>query len=297
VSSGRVVLVGAGPGDPDLITVRGLRWLARAEVLVHDRLVAPGLLDEAPAGTLRIFAGKAAGRHCMPQSAINALLVHHARAGRLVVRLKGGDPLVFGRGAEEVLACRRAGIAVEVVPGISSAVAVPGAAGIPVTHRGLSSSFAVVTGHEDPSKPGRDVDWEGLAASVETLVVLMGTAALPSIARRLIAAGRPAATPVAVISRGTTAAQQVVTGTLADIAARAAHLPPPATIVIGEVVRLSVEVAGDQPAVDLAEDRSVDRAAGHRVGAAGMEAAGDGWIERARHLAGQHELLALLRGM
>lgn len=244
MSSGLVVLVGAGPGDPDLITVRGLRWLARADVVVHDRLVAPALLDAAPAGALRIFAGKAAGRHCLPQAAISRLLVHHAQTGRLVVRLKGGDPLVFGRGAEEVLACRRAGVPVVVVPGVSSAIAAPGAAGIPVTHRGLSSSFAVVTGHEDPAKPGHDVDWAGLATCVETLVVLMGTAALGSIAARLIAAGRPAATPAAVISGGHTSAQRVVIGTLDDIARRAAHLPPPATIVIGEVVRLSAEVTG-----------------------------------------------------
>ncbi len=239
MSSGQVVLVGAGPGDPELVTVKGLRWLQRAEVVVYDRLVAPALLDEVPAAALRIYAGKSSGRHCIPQSAITPLLIHHARAGRIVVRLKGGDPFVFGRGGEEVVACRAAGIPVEVVPGVSSAVAVPAAAGIPVTHRGLASSFAVVTGHEDPSKPGTGVDWAALAGSVETLVVLMGVGSLPTIAARLTAAGRPASTPAAVISRGTTAAQQVVTGTLADIAERARHLSPPATIVIGEVVRLA----------------------------------------------------------
>jgi uroporphyrin-III C-methyltransferase len=239
VSSGRVVLVGAGPGDPELITVKGLGWLRRAEVVVYDRLVAPSLLDEAPAAALRIYAGKSRGRHCIPQSAITPLLIHHAAAGRLVVRLKGGDPFVFGRGGEEALACRAASIPVEVVPGISSAVAVPAAAGIPVTHRGLASSFAVVTGHEDPSKPRTEVDWAALARSVETLVVLMGVGSLPTIAARLVAAGRAASTPAAVISRGTTPAQQVVTGTLADIAERARHLSPPATIVIGEVVRLA----------------------------------------------------------
>ena len=240
---GRVVLVGAGPGDPELITVKGLGWLRRAEVVVHDRLVAPSLLDEAPAAALRIDAGKSRGRHCLPQSAISPLLIHHAAAGRLVVRLKGGDPFVFGRGGEEVLACRAAGIPVEVVPGISSAVAAPAAAGIPVTHRGLASSFTVVTGHEDPSKSGTDVDWEGLAGGKGTLVVLMGLGSLATIAARLIAAGRPPSTPAGVISRATVAAQVVVTGTLADIAERARHLPPPATIVIGEVVRL----AGNDP--------------------------------------------------
>ncbi len=240
--SGRVVLVGAGPGDPELITVKGLRWLRRAEVVVYDRLVAPALLDEAPPTALRIYAGKSSGRRCIPQSAISPLLVHHARAGRLVVRLKGGDPFVFGRGGEEVRACRAAGIPVEVVPGVSSAVAVPAAAGIPVTHRGLASSFAVVTGHEDPSKPGTDVDWAALARA-GTLVVLMGVGSLPAIAARLAAAGLPVSTPVAVISRGTTPAQQVVTGTLADIAERAGHLAAPATIVIGEVVRLAEDAA------------------------------------------------------
>ena len=159
---GRVVLVGAGPGDPELITVKGLGWLRRADVVVYDRLVAPALLEEAPAAALRIYAGKARGRHCIPQSAISALLIHHAEAGRLVVRLKGGDPFVFGRGGEEVIACRAAGIPVEVVPGISSAVAAPAAAGIPVTHRGLASSFAVVTGTR--TRRSRRRTWTGKAS-------------------------------------------------------------------------------------------------------------------------------------
>ena len=238
MSEGRVVLVGAGPGDPELITLRGLRWLRRADVVIHDRLVSEALLEEAPADALRIFAGKARGRHCLEQSAINALLVHHAAAGRLVVRLKGGDPFVFGRGGEEVLACRAAGIAVEVVPGVSAAVAAPGAAGVPVTHRGRASSFAVVTGHDESTADAPAVDWERFRG-IDTLVVLMGLQALSTIARRLVAAGRAPDTPAAVISHGTTRAQQVVTGTLADIAARARHLPSPATIVIGPVVALS----------------------------------------------------------
>jgi uroporphyrin-III C-methyltransferase len=181
-ASGRVVLVGAGPGDPELITRRGLRWLQRAEVVVYDQLVSPELLDEAPPDALQIFAGKSAGNHCMPQESINALLVRHALAGRLVVRLKGGDSFVFGRGGEEARACLAAGVPLDVVPGVTSAVAVPAAAGIPVTHRGVASSFAVVTGHEDPGKPGGRVDWERLAGAVDTIVVLMGTAALPEIA-------------------------------------------------------------------------------------------------------------------
>ena len=236
MSDGRVVLVGAGPGDPELITLRGLKWLRRAEVVVYDQLAASELLDEAPEGALRIFAGKSSGQHYLEQSAINAILIHHAQAGRLVVRLKGGDPFVFGRGGEEILACARAGVAVEVVPGVSAAIAVPASAGIPVTHRGLASSFAVVTGHEDSTKPESAVDWERLATAVDTLVILMGVGALPRIAARLQAAGRGADTPAAVIHRGTTEAEETVVGTLGDIVLRAAHLTAPAVIVIGEVV-------------------------------------------------------------
>jgi len=239
VSPGRVVLVGAGPGDPGLITVRGLGWLRRAEVVIYDRLIAPSLLEETPEGALLISAGKSAAGHCLEQSAINTLLIRHARQGRLVVRLKGGDPFVFGRGGEELLACAAAGISAEVVPGVSSAVSVPGAAGMPVTHRGLASSFAVVTGHEDPTKTGGAVNWERLATSVDTLVIAMGVAALPAIARRLIAAGRSARTPAAVIGSGTTPSQVTVTGTLGDIAARAAHMSAPAIIVVGDVVGLA----------------------------------------------------------
>ena len=236
MSQGKVVLVGAGPGDPELITLRGLRWLRRAEVIVYDQLATPALLDEAPEDALRIFAGKSAGRYYLEQSAINAILIHHARRGRLVVRLKGGDPFVFGRGGEEMLACARAGVAVEVVPGVSAAIAVPAAAGIPVTHRGFASSFAVVTGHEDPAKPESAVDWERLATAVDTLVILMGVGTLPRITARLLAAGRSGDTPAAVIHRGTTQAEETVVGTLGDIAARAVRFEAPAVIVIGEVV-------------------------------------------------------------
>jgi uroporphyrinogen III methyltransferase/synthase len=248
VSSGRVVLVGAGPGDPELITLKGLAWLRRAEVVVYDQLVSPVLLDEAPAGAHRIFAGKSARRHCLEQGAINSILIHHAEAGRLVVRLKGGDPFVFGRGGEELLACMGAGVPVEVVPGVSSATAVPATAGIPMTHRGLASSFAVVTGHEDPAKSERAVDWGRLANAVDTLVILMGVATLPRIAARLLAAGRPADTPAAVIHRGTTEKEAMVVGTLADIAERSAGLSSPAVIVIGEAVALRSALGG--PLVD-----------------------------------------------
>lgn len=237
---GRVYLVGAGPGDPGLMTVRGLEVLRRAQVVVYDRLVNPALLGEAPPDALRIFAGKHAGAHCLPQARINALLIEHARAGGMVVRLKGGDPFVFGRGGEEALALAEAGIPFEIVPGVSAAVAVPAYAGIPVTHRGLGSSFAVVTGHEDPDKRAAAVDWARLATAVDTLVVLMGLRSLPRIVAALLAHGRAPETPVALIRWGTTDAQETVTGTLDDIVARGeqAGLTPPVLAVIGPVVAL-----------------------------------------------------------
>ena len=178
------------------------------------------------------------GAHCLPQAAIDAILIHHAAAGRLVVRLKGGDPFVFGRGGEEALALSAAGIPVEVVPGISSAIAVPACAGIPVTHRGIASSFAVLTGHEDPSKDDDAVDWPGLATAVDTLVVLMAVGTFPRIVGALLANGRSPETPVALIRWGTTEAQEVRVGTLADIVGRARGFEPPVVAVIGEVVSL-----------------------------------------------------------
>jgi uroporphyrinogen III methyltransferase / synthase len=240
---GRVALVGAGPGDPGLLTVRASRCLEEAEVIVYDRLVNPALLDLAPPDTLRIFAGKRAGAHCLPQAAINALLVHHAEAGRFVVRLKSGDPFVFGRGGEEALALAQAGIAFEIVPGISSAIAVPAYAGIPVTHRGIAASFAVLTGHEDPSKTGEAVDWRKLATAVDTLVVLMAAATFPRIVGALLAHGRAPETPVALIRWGTTEAQEVRVGTLADIVKRAQGFEAPVVAVIGEVVALRERLA------------------------------------------------------
>jgi len=221
------------------MTVRGLELLRKAEVVVYDRLVDPCLLDEAPRAR-RIFAGMASGNHALPQERINALLVLHARRGRRVVRLKGGDPFVFGRGGEEAEALARARIPFEVVPGVSSAVAVPAYAGIPVTHRGVASSFTVVTGHASASGRESSVDWARLARSADTLVVLMGVESLPRIARELIAHGRPATTPVALVRWGTTTAQETVTGTLRDIAGRAARarFEPPVVIVIGNVVAL-----------------------------------------------------------
>ncbi len=245
---GAVALVGAGPGDPGLLTVRGRRLLRRADVVVYDRLVDPRLVALAPPGALRIFAGKARARPGLSQGAINALLVAHAGQGRRVVRLKGGDPFVFGRGGEEAEALAAAGVSFEVVPGVSSAVAVAAYAGIPLTHRRLASSFAVVTGHEALAKPARAVRWAALAAA-DTLVVLMGLTNLADLARALVAHGRAADTPVAVIRAGTTREQATVTGTLADIAARVreAGLEPPAVIVVGAVVRLRDRLAWFEP--------------------------------------------------
>lgn len=232
--AGLVHLVGAGPGDPELVTVRGLRRIQAAEVLVHDRLVHPDLLAEAPESAERIDVGKAPGRPSPTQDEINALLVARARAGRTVVRLKGGDPFVFGRGGEELLACRAAGVRCEVVPGLSSAVAVPTAAGIPLTHRGLAGGFAVITAHRAADLDG--MDW-GALAHLDTLVVLMGVARLRYMAANLVRAGRPGSTPAAVIERGTWEEERMVTGTLADLARRAeaAGVHPPATIVVGQV--------------------------------------------------------------
>src|SRR5258707_7957758 len=198
------------------MTVRGLEVLRRARVVVYDRLVNPVLLDEAPPGALRIFAGKLGGAHCRPRAQIEALLMERAQRGRLVVRLKGGDPFVFGRGGEEALALAEAGVPFEVVPGVSAAVAVPAYAGIPVTHRGLASSFAVVTGHEDSGKAVAGVDWARLATSVDTIVVLMGAKSLPRIVAGLVAHGRPPATPGGLVPRGATQGPGTLVGTPPD---------------------------------------------------------------------------------
>ena len=234
---GKVYLVGAGPGDPDLLTVRGLELLRNVQVIAYDQLVNPILLEEASAGAVKVFAGKRAGRHCIAQSEINELLIGHARLGYDVVRLKGGDPFIFGRGGEEAEALAEAGIPFEIVPGVSSAVAVPAYAGIPLTHRNFSSSFAVVTGHE-ARKVASSVQWGKLAAAVDTLVILMGLKNLEQITHELISHGLAPATPAAVVSRGTTREQETVTGTLADIVDKAAHIESPAVIVVGRVVEL-----------------------------------------------------------
>jgi uroporphyrin-III C-methyltransferase len=237
---GKVYLVGAGPGDPELITLKGLRCLRMADVVVYDRLVNPSLLDEVPSRAERVFAGKKTGSHAVKQEEINALLIHRARQGRRVVRLKGGDPFVFGRGGEEALALAQVGITFEVVPGVSSAVAVPAYAGIPVTHRDHVSSVTIVTGHGRHPRESADVNWETLAKVGGTLVILMGVDTLPHVARQLLDGGLPDDTPAAVIQQGTIHQQRTVTGTLANIAERArrANIISPAIIVIGSVVAL-----------------------------------------------------------
>ena len=237
---GKVYLVGAGPGDPGLVTRRALECLARAEVVVYDRLLNEGLLDTAPVAAERIYAGKAASDHALPQQEINQLLVRKAREGKTVVRLKGGDPFVFGRGGEEAGTLREHGIPFEIVPGITSAIAVPAYAGIPVTHRGVASSFAVITGHEDPTKSDTSIRWDKISTATDTLVFLMGMENLAEIAGKLRRHGRPLHTPVAVIRNGTHPDQQTVTGTLDDIVkkVKAAAIGPPAIIVVGEVVGL-----------------------------------------------------------
>jgi uroporphyrin-III C-methyltransferase len=238
MTMGKVYLVGAGPGDPGLLTVRGLELLRHMPVIVYDQLVNAALLEEAGPQTVKIFVGKRAGRHCIAQEDINRVLIAHARAGYDVIRLKGGDPFVFGRGGEEAEALADADIPFEIVPGVSSAVAVPAYAGIPLTHRKLASSFAVITGHE-ARKPNSTVDWAKLATAVDTLVILMGLTNLPIIVKKLVEHGRSPQTPVAVICSGTTSKQEVVVGTLIDIVVKSAPLEAPATIVVGDVVSLT----------------------------------------------------------
>nr|WP_041940161.1 MULTISPECIES: uroporphyrinogen-III C-methyltransferase [Frankia] len=247
--AGEVWLVGAGPGDPGLLTVRGRELLATADVVVVDRLAAAVLLDAAPPDAEIIHVGKSPTARSWAQEKINAVLVDRARAGARVVRLKGGDPYVLGRGGEEAQACAEAGVACTVVPGITSALAVPALAGIPVTHRDLAQELAVVSGHLPPGHPDSTVDWAGLAASRATIVILMGVARLMDIADALLAGGRPEVTPVAVIERGATPAQRVLRTTLDALAidAIAAGVRSPAVIVVGEVA-----ARNDAPAVGAA---------------------------------------------
>jgi uroporphyrin-III C-methyltransferase len=243
-----VALVGAGPGDPELITVRGLRLVQNCDVLVVDRLVADELVGETRRATV-------VRRDPLGQAEVNELLVHHGRRGLHVVRLKGGDPFVFGRGWEEIEALEAAGVPWELVPGVSNLVAAPGLAGIPLTHRGVSAEVTVITG---TSGRGAELDYARLARTPGTLVVFMGLGRLPQIAAALVEAGRPADEPAAVVSRASLPDQRVVTGTLATIAARAAGLPSPALIVVGGVVAVGL---GAHAGLDDALRRHVEREA------------------------------------
>ena len=235
---GRVVLVGGGPGDPGLITVRGMEVLAAADVVVVDRLAPVGVLAGLPDDVEVVDVSKVPRGRFTPQEQINDLLVEHARRGRTVVRLKGGDPFVFGRGMEEAQACAAAGVPVEVVPGVTSAVSVPALAGIPVTHRGLSQGFSVVSGHVPPGHPESTIDWGALARSGTTLVVLMGVRTLPLVVAALLAEGRDPGTLLACVVDGASATQQVVVSTLAEVASSGVPplVRPPAIVVIGPVV-------------------------------------------------------------
>ena len=236
----KVYLVGAGPGDRGLITVKGLECIRTADVIVYDALVDEQILEEAGADAETIYVGKTYEGHTLEQSEINALLVSKAKEGKVVVRLKGGDPFVFGRGGEEVQALAAEGVPFEVVPGISAGVAAPAYAGIPVTHRGLASSFALVTGHEDPTKGKSSIAWDRLATGVDTLVFFMGFGNLAQIVDELVNNGRSPATPVALVQEGTRPSQRVITGMLENIVAQAeeSDFKPPVIVVVGEVVGL-----------------------------------------------------------
>jgi uroporphyrin-III C-methyltransferase / precorrin-2 dehydrogenase / sirohydrochlorin ferrochelatase len=242
---GSVALVGGGPGDPGLITVRGRQLLAEADVVIADRLAPRSLLAELAPDVEIVNAAKVPRGAAMPQEHINALLIENARAGRFVVRLKGGDPFVFGRGGEEVLACLRAGIAVTVVPGISSVSGVPAAAGVPLTHRGVAQEFHVVSAHVAPGDERSTVDWRALASSAATLVLLMATEHLPDIADTLIKYGRNPRTPVSVIANGTLPSQRTINARLDTVARDCARvgLRPPAVVVVGEVVTISEQIS------------------------------------------------------
>lgn len=248
LQSGKVYLIGAGPGDTGLITMKGMEALKEADVIVYDHLASPSLLNETKDAAEWIDAGKFAGNHRMKQSEIEQLLIEKAMEGQNVARLKGGDPFIFGRGGEEALALTAAGIEYEVIPGVSSAYSAPAYAGIPITHRGKASSFHVITGHEDPTKENSSLDYEILAREEGTLVFLMGLSKLHQISERLIANGKDAHTPAAVIASGTTARQRCVTGELGRIAAisEKADIQPPAILVVGDVVSLKKEIDWQQ---------------------------------------------------
>ncbi|NPA74073.1 MAG: uroporphyrinogen-III C-methyltransferase [Epsilonproteobacteria bacterium] len=234
---GKVYLTGAGPGDIELLTVKALKAVQKADVIIYDRLANPDILKEAKSGCEFVYVGKEDGRHTLPQDEINETIYQNALKNDIVVRLKGGDPFVFGRGGEEGIYLKERGVEFEIIPGITSAVSVPAYAGIPVTHRGIAVSFKVITGHESPNKPTSQIDWDSLKSD-DTIVFLMGLHNLSKISSKLIEIGKPKDYPVAVISKGTLKEQKVVVSTLEHIAKDAKELPTPALIVVGRVVEL-----------------------------------------------------------
>lgn len=242
---GRVYLVGAGPGDHKLLTLKAAELLTIADVVIYDQLVSSAVLNLIQKKAKKIYAGKSAKGHTLAQEQINEILVQEAKKGNIVVRLKGGDPFILGRGGEEAEALKAADIPFEVVPGITSALAVPAYAGIPLTHRKYASSVAIVAGHEDPSKAEGRVKWEKLATAVDTIVILMGMGRLDAIVKALLLAGRAPRTPIAIVEQGTTGRQRTILGRLVDIREKATMLnaAPPAVIVVGEAAALSQELS------------------------------------------------------
>lgn len=234
---GNVYLTGAGPGDMELLTIKALRVIQEADVIIYDRLANPDILEKAKSGCEFVYVGKEDGRHIMPQDEINETIYQNALKYETVVRLKGGDPFVFGRGGEEAAYLQERGIKFEIIPGITSAISVPAYAGIPVTHRGVAVSFRVVTAHESPNKKETQIPWENYKTD-DTIIFLMGLHNLPQIAKKLIEIGKERDYPCAVISKGTTKEQSVVVGTLENIVERAKNVPTPALIVVGRVVEL-----------------------------------------------------------
>ncbi|MCK9454982.1 MAG: uroporphyrinogen-III C-methyltransferase [Sulfurimonas sp.] len=234
---GKVYLTGAGPGDIELLTLKALRVIKEADVIIYDRLANPDILKEAKSGCEFVYVGKEDGRHIMPQDDINEVIYQNALKYDIVVRLKGGDPFVFGRGGEEALYIQERGVRYEVIPGITSSISAPAYAGIPVTHRGVSVSFRVVTGHESPNKKESQIPWETFKTD-DTIVFLMGLHNLPKISKKLIEIGKAKDYPCAVISKGTTKDQIVVIGTLENIVEKTKDVPTPALIVVGRVVEL-----------------------------------------------------------
>jgi uroporphyrin-III C-methyltransferase/precorrin-2 dehydrogenase/sirohydrochlorin ferrochelatase len=273
-----VALVGGGPGDPGLLTVRGRQLLAEADVVVTDRLAPRSVLHELPPDVQIIDVAKIPYGRSVAQEHINAALIEHAQAGRFVVRLKGGDPYVFGRGSEEVIACLRAGVPVTVVPGVTSAVAVPAAAGVPVTHRGVAQEFSVVSVHVAPDDERSTVNWPALAATRGTLVLLMGVERLAAVADTLIRYGRSGSTPVSVIADGTLPTQRTIVATLDTVGPRVLKdgIRPPAVVVIGEVVNVAAEIAElvrDMPPGAPGQSGLPGRAPAHQAGAAAQATA------------------------